>query len=73
MSNHSKQAPSEYRGPGKIFDEDIAGLAMLVADAIWPLIVGGVILFLMILKGWERAAIPVGLAVILVQVWLTYG
>lgn len=73
MSDHSKKAPSDFRGPGKIFDEDALGLAMLVVDAIWPLLVGGLILFIMILKGWERAAIPVGLVVILAQAWLTYG
>ena len=73
MSSHSKRPPSEVHGPGEVFDADAAELAMMAVEALWPLMVGGLILFVMILKGWERAAIPVGIAVILAQAWLTYG
>ena len=35
--------------------------------------VTGVILFVLIAGGYERAAVPVGIAGVLVQAWLTLG
>lgn len=74
MSSHIKKAPgTDAQGPGDLYGDEVAQLVMMVVDAVWPLMIGGLILFVMILKGWERAAIPVGIAVILAQAWLTYG
>ena len=74
MSNHAKRVPgADAAGPGDIYGDDIAAVASQIADAIWPLMIGGPVLFLMIVMGWERLAIPVGIAVAGAQLWLMYG
>lgn len=39
----------------------------------WPMFLGGVTLFLMIVLGYERAAIPVAIAIVALQAWLIFG
>lgn len=74
MADFGKRAPgTEGKGPGDLFGDDVADIAMQVTSHIWPLMIGGLILFLMIVKGWERAAIPVGICVAAAQLWLMYG
>ncbi len=39
------------------------------AATYWPVILGGITLFILILMGKERAAIPVGAVIVLLQAW----
>lgn len=74
MATNTKKAPgADARGPGDLFGDQFVELATALVGAVWPLIIGGVILFAMILKGWERAAVPVGIVVAAAQLWLLYG
>ncbi len=43
------------------------------AMSYWPLVLAGMILFVLILRGYERAAIPVGIVAVLLQTWLLLG
>ena len=54
---------------GERFDALTAAMAGQFAATYWPVILGGIILFVLILKGKERAAIPVGAVVVLLQAW----
>ena len=40
------------------------------AMSYWPLVLAGMILFVLIFRGYERAAIPVGIVAVLLQAWL---
>jgi hypothetical protein len=50
-----------------------AAVAGEIATSYWPLIGGGLCLFLLIILGKERTAIPVGIAVLALQAWLSFG
>jgi hypothetical protein len=39
----------------------------------WPIILGGITLFILIIMGRERSAIAVSIAVILLQGWMILG
>ena len=43
------------------------------AMSYWPMVVAGMILFVLILRGFERAAIPVSIVAVLLQAWLLLG
>ncbi len=51
------------------FDALTAEMAGQFAATYWPVILGGITLFVLILNGNERAAIPVGAVVVLLQAW----
>ena len=73
MAGFKKSPDSQPGGPlAELFDS-IAAVAGQLALSYWPLIGGGLILFLLIVLGKERTAIPVGIAVVLLQVWLSFG
>ncbi len=59
----------ESDSSGGPFDAITAELAGQFAATYWPVILGGITLFVLILKGKERAAIPVGAVVVLLQAW----
>ena len=40
------------------------------AATYWPVVLGGITLFLLIALGKERTAIPVGIAVVVLQAWM---
>jgi len=63
-----KKTPGGDSGDGP-FDSITAELAGQFAATYWPVILGGIILFVLILKGNERAAIPVGAVVVVLQAW----
>lgn len=44
-----------------------------IALSYWPLLGGGLCLFVLIVMGRERTAIPVGIAVVILQAWLSFG
>ncbi len=63
-----KKIPDGDSGGGP-FDAITAEMAGQFAATYWPVILGGITLFVLILRGNERAAIPVGAAVVLLQAW----
>lgn len=69
-----KKIPDDNSGGEIAALTDAVGAALgYFAIAFWPLALGGIALFLLILRGYERTAIPVGIAAVLLQVWLTFG
>jgi hypothetical protein len=63
-----KKIPESDSGPGP-FDAITGEMAAQFAATYWPAILGGVTLFVLILRGNERAAIPVAAAIVLLQAW----
>ncbi len=63
-----KKIPDSSSGGGP-FDAITAEMAGQFAATYWPVILGGITLFVLILRDNERAAIPVGAAVVLLQAW----
>jgi len=63
-----KKIPDSDSGGGP-FDAITAEMLGSIAATYWPVILGGITLFVLILRGNERAAIPVGAAVVLLQAW----
>jgi hypothetical protein len=63
-----KKAPDSDSGsaPIEVFNPELLGQ---IAATYWPMILGGITLFLLILMGKERAAIPVAAAIVLLQAW----
>ena len=51
------------------FDANTAEMAGQFAATYWPVILGGITLFILIFRGYERTAIPVAAAVVLLQAW----
>ena len=56
-------------GSGGPFDAITAEMLGQFAATYWPVILGGIALFALILSGNERAAIPVAIVVVLLQAW----
>ncbi len=63
-----KKIPDGDSVPGP-FDAFTAEVARQFAATYWPVVLGGVILFVLILMGKERVAIPVAAVVVLLQAW----
>ncbi len=63
-----KKIPESDSGPGP-FDAITAEMAGQFAATYWPVFLGGITLFVLIFRGNELAAIPVGGAVVLLQAW----
>ncbi len=63
-----KKIPESDSGGGP-FEAITAEMLGQFAATYWPVILGGITLFVLILRGNERAAIPVGAAVVLLQAW----
>ena len=61
-----KQSPGGGDNP---FDAITAELVGQIAATYWPVILGGITLFVLIVRGHERAAIPVAIVVALLQAW----
>ena len=62
-----KKIPDD--GSGGPFDAISAEMLGQFAATYWPVILGGIMLIALILKGNARAAIPVGIVVALLQAW----
>ncbi len=62
-----KKAPGNSGGGS--FDAITAEMVGYVAATYWPAILGGITLFVLIVKGKERAAIPVGAVIVVLQAW----
>ena len=56
-------------GSGGPFDVVSPEMFWQLAGTYWPVILGGITLFALILRGKERAAIPVAVVVVLLQAW----
>ncbi len=69
MAEFKKIPKPESDSGGGPFDAITTELAGQFAATYWPVILGGITLFVLILKGKERAAIPVGAVVVLLQAW----
>ncbi len=63
-----KKIPDSESGGGPL-DAVNAEMAGQVAATYWPVVLGGLVLFGLILRGNERAAIPVAIVVVLLQGW----
>ncbi|MHA1528126.1 MAG: hypothetical protein ACTSVG_03830 [Alphaproteobacteria bacterium] len=63
-----KKVPDSESGGGltEVFDPELLGQ---IAATYWPAVLGGITLFVLILIGKERAAIPVAAAIVLLQAW----
>jgi hypothetical protein len=73
MAGFKKSPDSQSGGPLAELLDSIAATAGQFALSYWPLVGGGLILFLLIVLGKERTAIPVGIAVVLLQAYLSFG
>jgi len=62
----------DVESPGLLDSVDVEALGQF-AMSYWPALLGGITLFILILMGKERTAIPVGIAVALMQGWLIFG
>ena len=63
-----KKIPDSDSGAGP-FDAITAEMLGQFAATYWPVILGGIMLFVLILKGNALAAIRVGIVVALLQAW----
>jgi hypothetical protein len=69
-----KKSPDDHSGgPLAEFIDSAASAVAQLAISHWPLVIGGITLFLLIVLGRERTAIPVAIAVVLLQAWLSFG
>jgi len=64
-----KKIPEGKSGGENPFDVVAADILGQVAATYWPAVLGGITLFVLILRGKERAAIPVAVAIVLLQAW----
>lgn len=71
MAEFKRALGSSGEGSGDGFAVDGTTVAALgdLAGSFWPLLVGGVIVIMLMLRGEERAVIPVGGMVLLLQAW----
>jgi hypothetical protein len=60
-------------GPINELTEGTAEVLGQFAMDYWPMFLGGITLFILVVLGYERATIPVGIAVVLLQAWLIWG
>ena len=65
----TKKAPGADIGPGP-FDSFNAEAFGQFAMTFWPAVLGGLMLFILILAGKEKAAIPVAVVVVALQAWV---
>ena len=63
-----KKIPDSDSGAGP-FDAITAEMLGQFAVTFWPTVLGGVLLFALILNGNHRAAIPAAIVVALLQAW----
>ncbi len=63
-----KKIPDSDPGGGP-FDAISAEMLGQFAATYWPVVLGGITLFVLILSGKERVATPVGAVVVLLQAW----
>ena len=66
MAIFQKTPDEGPEGPFDVFTPEVLGQ---FADTFWPAILGGITLFVLILLGKERAAIPVAVVAVLLQAW----
>ena len=65
----TKRAPGADKVPGP-FDSFEAEAFGQFALTYWPAVLGGLALFILIIAGKEKAAIPVAAIVVALQAWL---
>ena len=65
----TKKAPGADTVPGP-FDSFNAEAFGQFAMTFWPAVLGGLTLFMLILAGKEKAAIPVAIVVVVLQAWI---
>ncbi len=63
-----RKIPDSGSGGGP-FDAITSEAVGQFAATYWPVVLGGLVLFVMVLNGNERAAIPVAAVVVLLQAW----
>ena len=67
MAEFKKVPESDSGGQlTEVFNPELLGQ---IAATYWPVVLGGITLFVLILRGKERAAIPVAIAMVLLQAW----
>jgi hypothetical protein len=67
-----KKTPGSDEPPGLFDNVDTEALGQF-AMAYWPVLLGGISLFLLIVLGKERIAVLVGILVVLMQGYLIFG
>jgi hypothetical protein len=73
MADFKKTPGGASDGKFSEFVSSTAAMVGEIATSYWPLIGGGLCLFLLIILGKERTAIPVAIAVLALQAWLSFG
>jgi hypothetical protein len=68
-----KKTPDGDASPVGELTEGTGEVLGQFAMSYWPLFLGGITLFLLIALGYERTAVPVGIAVVALQAWLMFG
>ncbi len=63
-----KKTPKGQSGDGP-FDAITPEMLGQFAATYWPVVLGGIVLFVLIALDKERIAIPVGITVVLLQAW----
>jgi len=63
-----KKIPDGQSGSG-LLDDGAADMAGQFATTYWPVVLGGLILFLLVFKGYDRVAYTFGILVVLLQAW----
>lgn len=67
-----KKNPNAGEVPGPFDAFPAEALGQFAMD-YWPVVLGGLTLFILILGGKEKVAIPVGIIAALLQAWLLLG
>ena len=63
-----KKVPDSESGGGA-FDANTAEIVGEFATTYWPAVLGGLILFVLVFKGYARVAYTLGILVVLLQAW----
>ncbi|HUS53590.1 MAG TPA: hypothetical protein VMY41_06245 [Thermohalobaculum sp.] len=69
-----KKIPDDNSGePFFEFNDSASEMLGQFAIIFWPLALGGIAVFLLLFRGYERTAIPVGIAAVFLQAWMMFG
>jgi hypothetical protein len=68
-----KKVPDGGEGPVGELTQGTGELLGQLAIHYWPIFLGGITLFLLVVLGYERATIPVAIAIVVLQAWLILG
>ena len=63
-----KKIPDSHTG-NSLFDTITAEMAGEFATTYWPVVLGGLLLFVLVFRGYDRVAYTLGILVVLLQAW----